>query len=68
MLLCHTVLALSSSVAGFGVPLPSVPFLLRASFVVFIFSLFVCSFTLSLGPSIYPMCLAQDAQFRFVLA
>ena len=42
MLLCHTGLALSSSVAGFGVSLPSVSFLLRSSFVVFIFSLFVC--------------------------
>ena len=42
-LLCHTVLALSSSVAGFGVSLPSVSFLLRVSFVVSILSLFVCS-------------------------
>ena len=40
--------------------------------------LFVCSFILSLGPCLHPMCLAQDtslhlccqfhAQFRFVLA
>ena len=43
MLLCHTGLALSSSVAGFGVSLPSVSFLLRSSLVVFIFSLFVVS-------------------------
>ena len=43
MLLCHTGLALSSPVAGFGVSLPSVSFLLRSSFVVFIFSLFVVS-------------------------
>ena len=43
MLLCHTGLALSSSVAGFGVSLSSVSFLLRVSFVIFIFSLFVVS-------------------------
>ena len=43
MLLCHTGLALSSSVAGFGVSLSSVSFLLRSSFVVFIFSWFVVS-------------------------
>ena len=43
MLLCHTGLALSSPVAGFGVSLPSVSFLLRSSLVVFIFSLFVVS-------------------------
>ena len=43
MLLCHTGLALSSSVAGFGVSLPSVCFLLRVQFVVFFFSLFVVS-------------------------
>ena len=78
MLLCHTGLALSSSVAGFGVSLSSVSFLIRSSFVIFIFSLFVCSFILLLGPQLHPMCLAQDtglylccqfhAQFRFVLA
>ena len=44
MLLCHTGLALSSSVAGFGVSLSSVSFLLRVSFVIFIFGLFVCLF------------------------
>ena len=43
MLLCHTGLALSSSVAGFGVSLSSVSFLLRVPFVVFFFSLFVVS-------------------------
>ena len=43
MLLCHTGLALSSPVAGFGVSLSSVSFLLRSSLVVFIFSLFVLS-------------------------
>ena len=43
MLLCHTGLALSSSVAGFGVSLSSVSFLLRVSFVIFIFGLFVVS-------------------------
>ena len=43
MLLCHTGLALSSPVAGFGVSLPSVSFLLRSSLVAFIFSLFVVS-------------------------
>ena len=57
MLLCHTGLALSSSVAGFGVSLPSVSFLLRSSFVIFIFGLrFVSlsSFILSLGPLTAP--------------
>ena len=41
MLLCHTGLALSSSVAGFGVSLPSVSFLLRVSFVRYLHLRFV---------------------------
>ena len=40
VLLCHTVLALSSSVAGFGVSLSSVSFLVRVSSIVFVVSLF----------------------------
>ena len=43
MLLCHTGLALSSSVAGVGVSLSSVSFLLRSSLVIFIS---VCLFVL----------------------
>ena len=75
MLLCHTGPALSSPVAGSGVSLSSVSILLRVSFVVFFFGLFVCCFRF-VGR--FPMCLAQDtglylccqfhAQFRFVLA
>ena len=56
MLLCHTGLALSSSVAGFGVSLPSVSFLLRSSFAIFVFSLFVCpraAYTLNTGSLLY---------------
>ena len=41
MLLCHTGLALSSSVAGFGVSLSSVSFLLRVSFVRYLHLRFV---------------------------
>ena len=60
MLLCHTGLALSSSVAGFGVSLPSVSFLLRSSFVVFNFS-FVCLFVYFVVRALtHPTCLAQD--------
>ena len=44
MLLCHTGLALSSSVAGFGVSLSSVSFLLRVSFVRYLHLRFVCLF------------------------
>ena len=44
MLLCHTGLALSSSVAGFGVSLSSVSFLPRSSLVIFIS---VCLFVLA---------------------
>ena len=39
--LCHTGLALSSSVAGFGVSLPPVSFLLRVSFVRYLHLRFV---------------------------
>ena len=44
MLLCHTGLALSSPVAGFGVSLSSVSFLLRVSFVRYLHLRFVCLF------------------------
>ena len=58
LLCCHTGPALSSPVAGSGVSLSSVSILLRVSFVVFFFGLFVCCFRF-VGR--FPMCLAQDA-------
>ena len=67
MLLCHTGLDLSSPVAGFGVSLPSVCFLLRVPFVVFFFSLFVVSGLAASNPKQrgpYPNMRANEHKWR----
>ena len=63
MLLCHTGLVSSSSVAGFGVSLSSVSFLLRVPFVVFVFSLFVVRVYIFLLLFVYFVVRAADSPY-----